>query len=59
MNKVIFRKEFAAGSKTVNWFPGHMRKAMIDLEKELKKVDIFIEVRDARMPLTSFNYELI
>jgi ribosome biogenesis GTPase A len=29
------------------------------LEDELKKVDIFIEVRDARIPRTSRNTELI
>jgi ribosome biogenesis GTPase A len=30
-----------------------MRKALIELEEELKKANLFIEVRDARIPLTS------
>jgi len=29
------------------------------LEKEMKKIDIFIEVRDARIPRTSENKELL
>jgi ribosome biogenesis GTPase A len=43
----------------INWFPGHMRKTMRDLEGELKKVNFFIEVRDARIPKTSENHELL
>jgi ribosome biogenesis GTPase A len=36
-----------------------MRKALIELEDEIKKVNMFIEVRDARIPLTSHNSELL
>jgi len=43
----------------INWFPGHMRKTMRELEDEVKKIDVFIEVRDARMPRTSRNSELL
>jgi ribosome biogenesis GTPase A len=43
----------------INWFPGHMRKTMRELEDEVKKIDVFIEVRDARMPRTSKNSELL
>ena len=54
MNKVAFRTEFTSFPTKVNWFPGHMRKAMKILEaREMKKIDIFIEVRDARIPRTS------
>jgi len=35
-----------------------MRKAMRLLENEIKKIDMFIEVRDARIPFTSRNEEL-
>lgn len=60
MNKIPFRTEFVKGvPKYINWFPGHMRKAMRLFEEEIKKVDIFIEVRDARIPKTSKNVELI
>jgi len=36
--------------KNINWFPGHMRKFMNNMGQELKKVNFFIEVRDARIP---------
>ena len=45
--------------RTVNWFPGHMKKAILELETEIKKADMFIEVRDARIPYTSHNSELL
>jgi len=51
--KVLFREEFKHLPAKINWFPGHMRKAMRQLESEFKKVNLFIEVRDARIPNTS------
>jgi ribosome biogenesis GTPase A len=36
-----------------------MRKSIKDLEGEITKVDMFMEVRDARIPITSHNPELI
>lgn len=36
-----------------------MKKALLELEDELKKADMFIEVRDARIPHTSHNTELL
>ena len=38
-----------------NWYPGHMAKAKRELEDSIKLVDIIIELRDARMPIASFN----
>ena len=57
--KFIFRQEFRDLPKHINWFPGHMRKAIDNIGEELKKADLFIEVRDARLPLTSHNQELV
>ena len=59
MKQLLFRTEFKDLPKHVNWYPGHMRKAFIDLQDEIKKADLFIEVRDARIPLTSENKELV
>lgn len=42
----------------VNWFPGHMVKATRDIKQRLKSVDLVIEVRDARIPLSSGNQQL-
>lgn len=39
----------------INWYPGHMLKAKKELAANLKKVDIVLELRDARLPITSIN----
>lgn len=39
----------------INWFPGHMNKAIKEIKKNIKLVNIVIEVRDARAPLVSGN----
>ncbi|CAG9310647.1 MTG1 [Blepharisma stoltei] len=39
----------------INWFPGHMKKATDEMLKKIKKCDVFIEVRDARIPYSSSN----
>jgi ribosome biogenesis GTPase A len=51
--------ELTPDSKTkINWFPGHMLKAMRKIKERLKMVDIVLEVRDARSPLASGNQSL-
>lgn len=42
----------------INWFPGHMNKAVKKIKERLKSVDIVLEVRDARAPLATGNSEL-
>lgn len=42
----------------INWFPGHMRKALNDLSDRLKLIDVIIEVCDSRIPQASRNPEL-
>ena len=39
----------------INWFPGHMAKAKRELDSKIKLVDLIIELRDARIPLSSAN----
>ena len=39
----------------IQWFPGHMTKAKRQMEENLKKVDLVIEIRDARIPYSSKN----
>lgn len=39
----------------INWFPGHMAKALRDVQNALKKVDMVIETCDARIPRSSRN----
>lgn len=42
----------------INWFPGHMNKALQEIKKRLKMVNLVIEVRDARSPLVTGNPSL-
>lgn len=47
-------------SKTkINWFPGHMTKALREMEEESKNVDMFIYVLDARAPKSCVNPEFV
>lgn len=42
-------------SNNVHWFPGHMKKALNEVEERIKLVDVVIELFDARAPLASQN----
>ncbi len=39
----------------INWYPGHMHKAGKELKKLLPKIDLVIEIVDARIPFSSQN----
>lgn len=41
--------------KEINWFPGHMARAIREIKEKLSAVDIVFEIRDARVPLGSGN----
>ncbi len=45
--------------KTIQWFPGHMTKAMRIMEEALPAADGIIYVLDARCPAASFNPKLL
>ena len=45
-------------AKDIQWFPGHMAKALREINDRIKVVDIVIEICDARAPLSSINPEL-
>ncbi|NJP08478.1 MAG: ribosome biogenesis GTPase YlqF [Leptolyngbyaceae cyanobacterium RU_5_1] len=40
-------------SPPIQWYPGHIAKAEKALQEQLKKVDVVLEVRDARIPLAT------
>ena len=42
----------------INWYPGHMVKAIREINEKLSLVDIVLEIRDARVPLASGNKTL-
>lgn len=42
----------------INWYPGHMKKATEEIQKNLKLVDLVVEVVDARAPFSTKNPEI-
>jgi ribosome biogenesis GTPase A len=41
------------GQMSIQWYPGHIAKAEKALKEQLKRVDVVLEVRDARIPLST------
>lgn len=39
----------------MNWYPGHMAKALREIKEHIKKVDIIYLLLDSRCPITSMN----
>ncbi|NET48895.1 MAG: ribosome biogenesis GTPase YlqF [Merismopedia sp. SIO2A8] len=39
----------------IQWYPGHIAKAERQLQEQLKRVDVVLEVRDARIPLATHH----
>ena len=39
----------------IQWYPGHMHKASKEIKETLPKVDLIIEILDARIPFSSQN----
>ena len=44
--------------KKINWYPGHMAKTKRQLQDQIRRIDLVIEVCDARLPYSSRNPEL-
>ncbi len=42
----------------IQWYPGHIAKAEKALLEQLKRVDVVLEVRDARIPLASHHPQI-
>ncbi|HEY9602168.1 MAG TPA: ribosome biogenesis GTPase YlqF [Allocoleopsis sp.] len=42
----------------IQWYPGHIAKAERELKEQLKRVDVVLEVRDARIPLATHHPQL-
>ena len=47
-----------AGEQKINWYPGHMAKTQRELASQLSRVDLAVELCDARAPSASRNPEL-
>lgn len=56
--KIDSERKAATGSelaRAIQWFPGHMTKAIREINESLSLVDIAIELCDARIPVSSRN----
>ena len=42
----------------INWYPGHMAKTKRLLQDQIKRIDLVIEICDARVPYSSRNPDL-
>lgn len=42
----------------IQWYPGHIAKAERQLQEQLKRVDVVLEVRDARIPVAT-NHPMV
>lgn len=42
-------------NNSIQWFPGHMHKARKEIEEVIPRIDVIIEVLDARIPFSSEN----
>ena len=47
-----------AEDKAINWYPGHMARAKRKLADQLSRVDVVVELCDARIPRASRNPDL-
>lgn len=45
-------------SREIQWFPGHMKKALDAVRRDAPQVDLIIETADARIPAASRNPDL-
>ena len=43
----------------INWYPGHMAKTKRILTEQIRKIDLVIELCDARLPHSSRNPEIL
>lgn len=44
---------FILAMAILQWYPGHIAKTEKELKEQLKLMDVVIEVRDARIPLST------
>lgn len=55
MGKLLGEMSFNSSGGVINWFPGHMPATTQAIRERLKLADLVVEVRDARIPLSSAN----
>lgn len=51
--KYLYENIVLQAVRLVQWYPGHIAKAEQELKEQLKAVDIVLEVRDGRIPMST------
>ena len=46
-------KNDGVNKSVINWYPGHMAKAKRLIKENIDKIDVVIEVLDARIPYST------
>ena len=41
--------------RQIQWFPGHMNKTRRLIEEQINRIDVIVEILDARIPMASRN----
>ena len=42
----------------IQWYPGHMTKAVRQMREDIRLIDLIIEIIDARIPVSSRNPDI-
>jgi mitochondrial GTPase 1 len=50
--------KFQGLAEKVTWFPGHMFRGLRLIRESIQRIDLVVEVRDARLPVSSRNIDL-
>ena len=58
LTTILFAEKNCVNMKTIQWYPGHMAKAMRMMAENLKLCDAVVFVLDARSPASSYNARL-
>jgi len=58
MEAITKTDSYHSQTPRINWYPGHMAKALRKVSERIKMVDLVLEVRDARAPLATGNESL-
>lgn len=51
-------KQESLSKVVINWYPGHMAKTRRQIEKDIRIIDIVIELLDSRIPISSQNPDI-
>lgn len=49
------RRDRSLAVHSVQWYPGHIARAERQLKEQLNMVDVVMEIRDARIPVSTHH----